>query len=110
MVQEREPPFLELIRRAKQNDVEAMEELFVRNRPLLKKYARKLGYEDAEQDLAEWFIRAVRKYPLGDGVSIPQGRNEEKIEDKGGVKKPVGVSLYGRGPRKEGKLVDKPSN
>lgn len=61
MVEEREPPFLELIRRAKQDDVEALEELFVRYRPLLKKYARKLGYEDAEQDLAEWFIGAIKK-------------------------------------------------
>lgn len=78
MVQEREPPFLELIRRAKQDDVEALEELFVRYRPLLKKYARKLGYEDAEQDLAEWFIGAVKKYPLSDGLSMPQESNAEK--------------------------------
>jgi len=64
MEQKHEPPFLELIRRAQKDDVEAMEQLLVRYQPLMKKYARQLGYEDAEQDLAEWFIVAVKKYPL----------------------------------------------
>ena len=57
----------ELITKAKQKDVKAMEELFIRFRPLLKSRAKRyskygLEYEDVFQQAALLFIIAVYNY------------------------------------------------
>ena len=57
----------ELINRAKEKDVEAMEELFNQFKPLLKSRSRKysqygLEYEDVFQQAALLFILAVYNY------------------------------------------------
>ena len=57
----------ELITKAKQKDVKAMEELFIRFRPLLKSRAKRyskygLEYDDVFQQAALLFIIAVYDY------------------------------------------------
>ena len=55
---------IDLLRASQDNDQEAMLTLLQRFHPLLKKYGRKLGYEDAEEDLAADFIELVKKLNL----------------------------------------------
>lgn len=49
---------------AHSQDKDAMEELLIAFYPLIKKYARKLSYEDAEQDLVLFFIELVNFLPV----------------------------------------------
>jgi len=49
----------ELLERSKCGDQEAVVELIERFKPLLKKYARKLNYEDAYEDLLLNFIEML---------------------------------------------------
>lgn len=53
-----------LLEKAQQEDMEAMEELIVRFQPLLRKYARKLGYDDAYEDCLVFFIELIKKMEL----------------------------------------------
>lgn len=54
----------ELFQASQGNDQEAMLELTRKIHPLLGKYGRKLGYEDAEEDLIVDFIEWVKKLNL----------------------------------------------
>lgn len=49
-----------LLEKAQQGDQAAMLELINRFQPLLKKYARKLGYDDAYEDCLLFFIELVK--------------------------------------------------
>lgn len=53
-----------LIDKAQENDKDAMLELINRFQPIFKKYALKLDYEDAYEDLILWFIELVKNYKL----------------------------------------------
>ena len=67
---------IDLFRASQDNNQEAMLALLQRFHPLLKKYGRKLRYEDAEEDLVVDFIELVKKLNLSlinnssDGVII----------------------------------------
>lgn len=54
---------LELIVEIKKNNKNSLEELILKFSPLIKKYKRKLNYEDAENDLIEHFIIIIRGMP-----------------------------------------------
>ena len=49
---------------AQENDKEAMQELIRRFHPLFRKYANKLEYEDAYEDIILWFIELVKSGKL----------------------------------------------
>lgn len=51
----------DLLEKAQQGDKNAMQELIDRFQPLLRKYARKLGYDDAYEDCLLFFIELVKK-------------------------------------------------
>ncbi len=55
---------IDLFRASQDNNQEAMLALLQRFHPLLKKYGRKLRYEDAEEDLVVDFIELVKKLNL----------------------------------------------
>lgn len=52
----------ELIIRAKSGDNEAMSQVVQRFTPVVKKYSRRLGYNEACSDLVVWVIEAVHRY------------------------------------------------
>ena len=52
-----------LIADAQLGDKQSMEELIFKFRPLIKKYAYKLNYEDAQSDLTLFFIELIRAFP-----------------------------------------------
>lgn len=54
----------ELLDDAEKHDEKAMVELIERFSPLFKKYALKLGYEDAYEDIILWFIELVKSGKL----------------------------------------------
>ncbi len=54
----------DLIYEAQRDDKNAMMELITRFQPLLRKYARKLGYEDAYEDTVLYFIQLVKSINL----------------------------------------------
>lgn len=54
----------DLINSVKRDDKEAMTELIDRFRPLLKKYAAKLSYEDAYEDMVLYYIELIRSIDL----------------------------------------------
>ncbi|MEL7567857.1 MAG: helix-turn-helix domain-containing protein [Dehalobacterium sp.] len=58
------PRLKELVLRAQQGDEAAIEEILNRFRPAVKKYSRRMGYEqnDAAQDLREVLIKAIKNY------------------------------------------------
>lgn len=53
----------------------SMEELISKFHPLIKKYARKLNYEDSESDLVLFFIELIKSFPKG----LLEAANEGKI-------------------------------
>ena len=53
-----------LLNDAEKHDEKAMVELIERFSPLFKKYALKLGYEDAYEDIILWFIELVKSGKL----------------------------------------------
>ena len=53
-----------LLDQAQEHDESAMLELIQRFYPLFKKYAIKLEYEDAYEDLILWFIELIKSYKL----------------------------------------------
>lgn len=53
------------IRNAQENDEEDMLLLIEKFRPLMVKYARKLNYEDAYDDVMLYFIKLVKSINLG---------------------------------------------
>ena len=55
-----------LIDKAQENDNEALMELINRFQPAIRKYALKLNYEDAYEDLVLWFIELVKAQKLAD--------------------------------------------
>lgn len=52
----------ELINQARSGDEEAMAQVVHRLVPLVKKYSRQLGYDEACSDLVTWIIEAVHRY------------------------------------------------
>lgn len=67
----------DLIVRAKDNDNDAMLELIKKFRPLMLKYARKLNYEDAYEDILLDFIRLVKS-----GVMDKLGSEQDDEQNK----------------------------
>lgn len=53
-----------LLTKAQQGDEEAMLELIKRFQPLIRKYARKLEYDDAYEDCLLFFIELVKTMDL----------------------------------------------
>lgn len=62
-----------LIERAQEPDNEAMMELINKFGPLLRKYARKLIYEDAYEDLVLYFIQLIHRLELKKLLSNEDG-------------------------------------
>ena len=56
---------LEKVEQAQRGNEEAMLKLILQFSPLMKKYGRKLGYEDATEDLIADFIEFVSNWNLG---------------------------------------------
>lgn len=56
------PKLRELIAEANCGSEEALFQLVHRFIPVVKKYSRRLGYEEAYADLVMWIIKAVRRY------------------------------------------------
>lgn len=52
----------ELITRAKSGDSEAMNQVVQRFTPVVKKYSRRLGYNEACSDLVLWIVSAIHRY------------------------------------------------
>jgi len=59
---QRKPKLRELISLARSGNEEAMTEVVNRFIPIIKKYSRQLGYEEASSDLVFWIIKAVHRY------------------------------------------------
>ena len=55
-----------LIDKAQENDDESLIKLIDRFQPVIRKYALKLNYEDAYEDLVLWFIELVKSHRLAD--------------------------------------------
>lgn len=53
-----------LVEKAQLEDKDAMQELINRFQPLLRKYARKLGYDDAYEDCLLFFIELIKNMNL----------------------------------------------
>lgn len=64
---------LEELKRAQSGDDQAMLNLISKFLPLIKKYARKLGYEDAANDLIVDFIEFVSKWNLNNFYQSSDG-------------------------------------
>ena len=62
---------LEKVEQAQRGNEEAMLKLILQFSPLMKKYGRKLGYEDATEDLIADFVSAGRKQPIMAGQKSP---------------------------------------
>lgn len=58
----KKPGLRELIIRAKIGEKEAMAQIVRRFTPLVRKYSRRLSYEEACPDLEVWIIEAVHRY------------------------------------------------
>jgi len=56
------PTLHELIVKAKCGDQEAISEIVTRFIPIIRKYSRQLGYEEAYSDLVEWMVRSINRY------------------------------------------------
>lgn len=52
----------ELVAKAKNGDQEAVIELVNRFVPLIKKYGRRMGYDECSADLTAWIVHAVHHY------------------------------------------------
>ncbi|MBE3587437.1 MAG: helix-turn-helix domain-containing protein [Thermoanaerobacteraceae bacterium] len=59
---ERKPRLRELITLAKNGNEEAITQVVKRFIPIVKKYSRQLGYEEACADLVTWIVEAVHRY------------------------------------------------
>ncbi|MCL6476785.1 MAG: helix-turn-helix domain-containing protein [Peptococcaceae bacterium] len=59
---ENKPRLRDLITLAKNGDKDAMARVVERFVPIVRKYGRKLGYEEACSDLVTWIIEAVHRY------------------------------------------------
>lgn len=59
---QRKPKLRELITLAKSGNEEAMTQVVKRFIPIVKKYSRQLGYEEACSDLVTWIVEAVHSY------------------------------------------------
>lgn len=59
---QRRPRLRELISQAKGGDGEAMAQVVHRLVPLVKKYSRGMGYDEACSDLVKWIVEAVPRY------------------------------------------------
>ena len=56
------PKLQELIERAKDGDEESFAQVVERFNPIIQKYVRRLGYDEAYSDLALWIVNAVIHY------------------------------------------------
>ncbi|WP_156807445.1 helix-turn-helix domain-containing protein [Effusibacillus pohliae] len=53
-----------MVVRAKNGDKDALAAIIQRFMPAIRKYSRRLGYEEAYSDLVEWMIKTVNRFPL----------------------------------------------
>ena len=63
----------DLIYNAQKGDKEAMLELIQKFSPLFRKYARKLNYEDAYEDIILFYMEMIRSVNLERIVSLEDG-------------------------------------
>ena len=59
---ERRQKLLGIIINAQNGDQDAVVKLVHRFIPLIKKYSREMGYEEAYADLVTWTVKAIHKY------------------------------------------------
>jgi len=52
----------ELIHKAQSGDKDALNQLIERFKPLINKYANRLGNEDVSSEIIEWLINATMSY------------------------------------------------
>jgi len=52
----------ELIYRAQSGDKDALNQVIERFKPIINKYANRLGSEDVRSEIIEWLINATLKY------------------------------------------------
>lgn len=69
---------------AKHGSAEAMEDLLTQFEPILKKYSKKLFWEDAFQDMTLSFIELIHKFPL----------ERMRSKDDGSLVKYIARSIY----------------
>ncbi|KKM13003.1 hypothetical protein SY88_00055 [Clostridiales bacterium PH28_bin88] len=59
---QRKPKLRELIAKAQSGERDAVNEVVHRFIPLIRKYSRRLGYDQACADLVVWIVSAVHRY------------------------------------------------
>lgn len=59
---QRKPKLRELIAKVKNGEEGAVLEVVHRFIPLVKKYSRRMGYDEACSDLVVWIVSAVHRY------------------------------------------------
>lgn len=59
---ERRQKLLGIIINAQNGDQDAVIQLVHRFIPIIKKYSREMGYEEASADLVAWTVKAIHKY------------------------------------------------
>ncbi|TDA67859.1 MAG: helix-turn-helix domain-containing protein [Clostridia bacterium] len=59
---QRKPKLRELIVRVKNGEEDAVLEVVQRFIPLVRKYSRRMGYDEACSDLVVWIVSAVHRY------------------------------------------------
>lgn len=62
----------ELIQNAQKGNKEAMLELINRFSPLFRKYAKKLNYEDAYEDIVLYFIKMIKTFKLDEMKNVKE--------------------------------------
>lgn len=73
------PKIKTLITEAQKGDQDAVVQLVRRFIPVVNKYSRWMGYEEAYADLVVWIVSAVHKYqPLEYAANNNKRRMEEK--------------------------------
>lgn len=58
----RKPKLRELIVQVKNGEEDAILEVVHRFTPLIRKYCRRMGYDEACSDLVVWIVKAVHRY------------------------------------------------
>ena len=60
----------DMVKRAKGGNEESMIELIEKFSPLIRKYSRKLNYDDAEADITIFLIETIKKIPIFNNINL----------------------------------------
>ncbi|BBB92662.1 MAG TPA: helix-turn-helix domain-containing protein [Methylomusa anaerophila] len=79
------PKLKELIIQAQNGNTEATAQLVFRLSPLVRKYSRQLGYDEACSDLVTWIVEAIHRYQpstMGKKGKLERGFSTNPAEEK----------------------------